>query len=278
MSFRDILVHLKSYEAWSPHIDVAADLASRFNAHLTGLFNDADLAILKHIAAGPGGNADYFALREAQAAANVAAAKAKFTTEMTRRGVAHSFEHAEGWANEILALVGRFHDLIVTEQSQTTHDEFNWTDAEDAAIRSGRPSLVVPHTGHSGALGNNIVIAWNGSREACRALSAAMPFVETAQKVTVLVGEFREAAPSATRMPSLDIATYLGRHAKALHIQSIAGKDRAAGEEILSAVKAAGADLLVMGAFGRHGFAQMIFGSATGYVLRRLTVPALMAN
>lgn len=61
-------------------------------------------------------------------------------------------------------------------------------------------------------------------------------------------------------------------------MQFIAGKDRAAGEEILAAVEAAGADLLVMGAFGPQGFAQMIFGSATGFVLRRLTVPALMAN
>jgi nucleotide-binding universal stress UspA family protein len=278
MSFRDILVHLKSYEAWSAHIDVAADLAKRFNAHLTGLFNDADLAILKHLASGPGGGQEFLAIREAEAAAKLASAKAKFVAEMTRRGVTHSFEHAEGRANEILALVGRFHDLIVTEQTDAAHDEFNWTDAEDAAIRCGRPCLVVPHKGHSGGLGDNIVIAWNGSREASRALSAAMPFIETARQVTVLTGEFREVAPSATRMPALDISSYLARHAKQLRTQSIAGKDREAGEEILAAVQATGADLLVMGAFGRHGFAQMIFGSATGHVLRRLTVPALMAN
>jgi nucleotide-binding universal stress UspA family protein len=278
MSIRDILVHVKSYERWSPHIDLAAALAQRFNAYLTGLYNDSDIATLKLIAHGPVGGADFLPERLKDSEAKAAAAQARFVDEMTSRGVAHGFEIAEGRANEVLTLLGRFHDLIVVEQTDRAHDENNWSDAEEAAVRCGRPTLVVPANRSFAEVGKRIVLAWNGSREAARAVHGALPFIEAADEVQVLIGPARESTPSITKLPKMDILAYLRRHTKTVIARELSSKDRDAGEDILMAAADCKADLIVMGAYGRSGLTQLLLGSATGHVLRRLTVPALMAN
>jgi nucleotide-binding universal stress UspA family protein len=174
--------------------------------------------------------------------------------------------------------LGRFHDLVVVEQTDPSKDEVNWESAEEAAVQSGRPTLVVPRAGSFEKPFARVLLAWNGSREAARALHAAMPLIEAADAVLVLEGRGREQHGSITRMPATDIAAYLGRHAKTVERVGQDLRDHEAGAAILDVAQAQGCDLIVMGAYGRKGLSRMIFGGATDHVFKASRLPILSAN
>jgi nucleotide-binding universal stress UspA family protein len=109
-------------------------------------------------------------------------------------------------------------------------------------------------------------------------LHAALPFVETADSVVLLRGEGREAWPSITKAPKLDIVDYLTRHARQVDHAGHGVVDSSAAEIILDSARAFGCDMIVMGAFGREGLARMLFGGATSHVLARASVPVLAAH
>jgi nucleotide-binding universal stress UspA family protein len=276
--YRDILVHLKSYEEWSPHIDAAIALAARSRAYLTGLFAEQNLAILKLLTGAPAGGADIIAKVQADADAASAAMRARFEAAILKRGVHGAFVAAEGRSNELISLYGRFHDLVVVEQTDESSDDQNWSSAEEAAVNCGRPTLIVPRHGRHEAACARILVAWNGSREATRALHAAMPLIEVAESVAVLQGRMREAMPSIVSAPGLDIAEYLRRHAKSVDVLGHDTPDASAAAAILDAADTHRSDLIVMGALGRRGLSQLILGGATARVLRATGVPVLAAH
>jgi nucleotide-binding universal stress UspA family protein len=276
--YRDILVHLKSYEEWSPHIDAAIALAARSRAYLTGLFSLQNLAILKQLTGAPVGGADILCKVQAEADATAATMKARFESAMIKRGVHGAFVVAEGRSNELISLYGRFHDLVVVEQSDSVHDDLNWSTAEEAAVNCGRPTLIVPRHGRHEAAFARILIAWNGSREATRALHAAMPMIEAAESVALIEGRMRESMGSVVSAPGLDIASYLRRHAKSVEVVGHDIGDVGAADAILDAADKHRADLIVMGALGRRGLSRLILGGATEKVLRASGVPILAAH
>lgn len=275
--YRDILVHLKSYEGWSPHIDAAIALAARSGAQLTGLLTHQEIAIAKQLAPTLAAFEPLGEL-QAQADAKSAAMKKSFEAALAAAGAKGVFESAEGRANELLSLAGRFHDLIVVEQTDPSHDERNWETAEEAAVHSGRPCLIVPRLGRFVEPFKRVLVAWNGTRESTRALHAALPLIEAADSVVLLEGRMREGMPSVTRLPSLEIGAYLQRHAKRLELGAEAVADADASDAILKVAAAKHCDLIVMGAYGRSGLARLILGGATGEVFAKTTVPILAAH
>jgi nucleotide-binding universal stress UspA family protein len=275
--YRDILVHLKSHEDWSGHIEAAFALAKRSNAFLTGLITHQELALAKQLAMGPGG-ADLLGELQVSADAKTKIMRARFEAALAERGVRGAFEAAEGRANELISLIGRFHDLVVIEQTDPTTDELNWETTEEAAVHGGRPTLIIPRAGQFDRPFSRILLAWNGSRESTRALHAALPLIEAADAVVVLEGRGREHFGSITRMPAADISHYLSRHAKTVERAGDGVTDPEAGAAILDVAAARGCDLIVMGAFGRTGLARMVFGSATDAVFKASKLPILAAH
>lgn len=275
--YRDILVHLKSYEGWSPHIDTALALAARTGAQLTGLLTHQDIAIAKQLAPTLAGYEPLGAL-QAETDARTAAMKTAFETALAEKGVTGQFESAEGRANELLSLAGRFHDLLVIEQTDPSHDERNWETAEEAAVHSGRPCLIVPRLGRFVEPFKRVLVAWNGSRESTRALHAAMPLIEAADSVVLLEGRMREHMPSVSKVPNLDIGAYLNRRSKRVELGGEDVADAGASDVILKAAAAKQCDLIVMGAYGRSGLARLILGGATSEVFAKATLPILAAH
>lgn len=275
--FRDILVHIKAHEAWSPHIDAAIALAAQSKAWLTGLLTLRDVALAKQLAPTA---VDSTMINDIQAAAEarIAALKTRFEAALAAADVSGAFDSAEGRANEILTLAGRFHDLLVIEQTDPEQDESNWESAEEAAVLSGRPSLIIPRRGDFTKPFRRVLIAWNGSREATRALHAALPLVEAADAVVLAQGQGRDGWPSVTRAPQLDIEAYLKRHAKTVEIAGPALSDAEAPTGILAAAATHRCDLIVMGAYGRTGLARLVFGGATRRVFHDTTTPILAAH
>ena len=146
---------------------------------------------------------------------------------------------------------------------------------ESVMMTSGKPALILPLTGDFGTAERDVLIGWNATPQAARAVTAALPWLRIARRVQVLEA-VADIAPQ--HAGDLGIVHYLHLHG----IVSILHRDHAApidaGEVLLSFASAVGADLLVMGCYGHHRARELVLGGASRTVLRSMTLPVLMAH
>jgi nucleotide-binding universal stress UspA family protein len=169
-------------------------------------------------------------------------------------------------------------DLVIA--SQTDH---GWPgsldlDVVEALIMgSGRPTIVVPNEGSGSSIGERILVAWNGAREAARAVFDALPLLRTAEDVKVAhvesSGERSGAGNAAT-----DICETLRRHGiKHITTETIQ-TDADVGHALTQQAISHRADLLVMGCYGHWRLHELLFGGASRYQLHNMTIPVLMSH
>lgn len=273
--FRNILVHVKPLETSSPHEATAVAIAKAHGARLTGLSTLRDVSMLKLLFPGEGGAS---ATRIEQSYALAAEAERRFRALAEAAEVPCDWQVAEGDAAEVLSVAARYHDLTVVEQTDLVSDEVGFDVPETCVLSSGRPVLIVPNAGRFDHVGRSIVVAWNGSRQAAAALHGALPFIDRAERVLVLQGRGRASCPSVTRWPSLDLKRAISSHGAPVSIEPIGAEDSDAGSAILAAAAREGADLVVMGAYGRSWLSEWILGGATRHILGHMGVPVLMAH
>ena len=115
---------------------------------------------------------------------------------------------------------------------------------------SGRPALVVPYIGAAPEPLRRILVAWNGSREAARAVHDALPFLLAAERTTVLIVDPQAQGREVGEQPGADLAAHLARHGVRVEVKTVPGGGLAAGDAILAQAADDGADLLVMGGYG----------------------------
>ncbi len=277
MTYRAILVHVPLVEA-DMQIALAAALAKESGAHLTGMCSLVEVALLKNAMQNPflrlePARVDELIKREYEEAA---LAKKRFDAIAERAGVTHSWTTGEGDAADLIIHACRLQDLAVVEQGGDLSDLL-WGPAVQLAL-SGHPALIVPRFWPSPQFGHRALIAWNGSAQAAAAVRRALPLLRRADQVSVLVGHSRASFPAAMRPPELDIVAYLRHEGVAAEAKDIAVSDAEAGAGILKFATDRGADLIVMGGFGRSRFREWILGGATRHVLENMTVPVFMAH
>ena len=178
------------------------------------------------------------------------------------------------------ALHARYADLVILGQLDPDRAESDLIRPrpEQVALGSGRPVLIVPYAGHFDDVGRRVLIAWNATREAARAVSDAMPFLTSAELVTVLTIDPREGPRAHGELPGADIALHLARHGVKAQIERTVSAGLPVGEVLLSRVADLGADLIVMGAYGHSRVREMLLGGVTRSVLRSMIVPVLMSH
>jgi nucleotide-binding universal stress UspA family protein len=272
-SYKAILLHVDAEREQSPALDVAIGLGRRFEAALTGLVTSRELAMMKLLL-----GAEHRAVRdfEARLAPLVAATRNRFMGACTRAGIEASLEEGEGNAAELLAFVGRVQDLIVVEQSTSGLDGLGTDLVEECAIVAGVPTLIVPRSGSAAEIGKCIAIGWNHSRQAAVALRGALPLICRAERVVVLAGHERDPMPSVTKRPRADIRSYIARYSPNVEVRPIPSE--ASGAGLQAAAIASGADMLVMGAYGRSVWREFIFGGTTREVMAELRLPVLTGH
>ena len=146
-------------------------------------------------------------------------------------------------------------------------------------LDAGRPALVVPHTGSLHPPGENVLIAWDGSREATRAIHDAMPFLSHAADVTLLTVNATRDEPPLWRIPGADIALTIARHGVKVNVrEASASGDTPIGDVLLSQAAESGCDLIVMGAYAHSRLHELVLGGATRTVLQSMTVPVLLSH
>ncbi|WP_261543338.1 universal stress protein [Burkholderia multivorans] len=278
MSYKTLLVHLDDSARCATRVKLALELAGRWNAHLIGLYVVCqDLLEPLRRPHEPLKLAVYERLCDQRR--NEAEQRFLAAAELAGRSNVE-WQAPAGDATDAGILHARHADLLVLGQ-EDPDDRMTYVArhfVEDVVMGSGRPALVVPYAGDVRTIGENVVIGWDGGREAARALADALPLLARARFVNVETVSHGHPDPDKTPA-GVDVAAYLERHGIRASF-STTPRDRSVGvgATLLNRVTDLHADLLVMGLYSHARMHERVLGGATRTILEAMTVPVLLSH
>jgi len=277
LAINDILLTLKSYPEPTPVsvIEEAIAVASGLGAHIAALSCEMRVEVPGHFISGAAvGLPGIIAGEVASSRQNAQGLIAAFESDAARAAV--SWESIRQTCTpaeraELLVEYARLRDLTIMPASDD-----RWA-AEAVIFGSGRPVLILPQTPRSAtfALGT-VVVAWDFSRAAARAVADAIPLLERAAKVrvvSVLNEKHLDRKHSAE-----ELSKNLSRHGIDVMLDRVDAGGRAIGAVLEDYVAAQAADLLVMGAYGHSRFQEFVLGGATRSLLSKPPLPILFSH
>jgi len=270
-----------------PVLDTALMAAERFNSHIVGLHSlTTEYAVVFGGEMGFSISSEVDRTLEREGHERRDQARRLFRDFMDAKGVpvgpvptghngpSASWREEDGRQNAVVGMIGRVYDLIVVEQPEKLASIAEAT-LEDALFESGRPVLMVPKRSLP-TLGEVVAIAWNGSTETAVTVAMGMPFLKQARKVVVVaVGSQHMPEPGPE---GEELARALEQHGMDVSLRIAYGRQKAQGESFLKEAAAAGADLLLKGAYTQSRIRQMIFGGGTRHIIMESKLPVLMAR
>jgi nucleotide-binding universal stress UspA family protein len=280
MTIRDLLVHIDQTQAAQLRLETGLKLAKCFGAHLTVLYLAAEPFMRS--AAGFHLPADvvreHLRHTEAEAgpvfAAAIRAAEQR-AVELETRLETGSLDRLPA----ILARIARNADLIVVGEPRPEESGVDETALVEAAFMdTGRPALVVPYLGARALPPERVLVAWDGSREAARAVHDALPLLRLAAEVVILIVDAAKLGPRFGHQPGAGILAHLGRHEVTARVKAVESGGTAIAELILAQAAEENTDLVVMGGYGHSRLREMILGGVTRHMLERMRLPVLFAH
>jgi nucleotide-binding universal stress UspA family protein len=279
MSYKTILVHVDHSRHAPQRIRVAAEIALRDNAHLVGL---AMTGVSRYLL-----DSDTVDQQEPVLLTHISALKKQAEQALERYEELVRQMGVLSWERRLVddepaggvSLEARYADLVVLGQTDT--DEVLPAMMSDfpeyVVMYAGRPVLIVPYAGSFEHIGKKILVAWDGSMEASRAINGALPFLRQAHDVKVVVFNADKQVNVHGEQPGADIALYLARHGVNVDVLQET-TDQDSGNALLSLAADTFADLLVMGCYAHSRFREVLLGGASRTVLESMTLPVLMAH
>lgn len=273
-AYRDVAIHvgLNAGDELAAQLTYAAALAAGCGAHLTGLFNRPPLPLVRHYMPPE-------VIEHHKAECEAAAVKARQQLEATARiqGVGTDWCDMPGSALEMMLTQARASDLLllsgVMPGQKTAREYDRETLVDEVVLALGRPVLLLPSMPKPGLPGT-ILIGWNGSREASRAVHDAMPLLQQAAKVTILcVDPERKQG-----LPGAELARHLARQGVTADLLIREGHDRDAGKMLQQTAWDTRADMIVMGAYGHGRLRERVLGGATAHMLGKAGLPVFFSH
>jgi len=260
-----------------PAVPVAVDLAQKTGAHLTGLAPIIEPALPGYVA-GPIPSEVLEHARD-QAVASAEGARDHFKKKCDQAGInceSRLVSLASGGGTHAFTSHCRMTDLVVICQDNPDHPQVMRSALIEAALFDGSaPILLIPYVNHDGFAAKRVMVAWDGSRAAARAVHAALPILEQAGTIDlVIAGEPRRLAGE----PGADMALYLARHGLKVEIRHIPKGSSGVSDALLNYISDNGIDLVVMGGYGHSRMREFILGGATRGILAAMTAPVLMIH
>jgi nucleotide-binding universal stress UspA family protein len=282
MALNDILVHLDVTPRSEARLAVAARIATQHGAHLTGVHvidipsaNYFYGAAMPFVPANPEDIVERMRAEAAEAAAPVEAA---FRDCVRRNGLQGEWRLVEGNPAAMVALHARYADLTVVGQPDSYEPRVSDAITVTTVMTSGRPVLAIPFAGDFPTVGERVLVAWNATREAARAVNDALPLIAGAKQVIVLAINPQRGIGGHGDVPAADIALHLARHGVKAEAAHTVAKDISDGEALLSYAADIGADLIVAGAYGHSRARELVFGGVTRTLIAEMTAPVLLSH
>lgn len=283
MSYKTILVHVDESRHAAGRVRIAAAIAAQDDAHLVGA---ATTGASRYIFQGGASELAVTDMTQPLAAhlnmlrEHARGALVRFE-EQARSLMVGSHESAliDDEAGAGISVRAHYSDLVVIgqvdpdERSPVVMSDF----PEYVVLNAGRPVLIVPYAVKQESAGQRVLIAWDGSVGATRAVANALPLLKRAEIVEVVVFNAAEAPDMHGEQPGADIALYLARHGVKVDVLR-RETERDIGNALLLLAADLGSDLLVMGGYGHSRFREILLGGVTHTVLGAMTLPVLMSN
>jgi nucleotide-binding universal stress UspA family protein len=278
MDYKTILVHIDRHARSTERLELGFSLAVAFDAYLVGLFSLSTPWIPSYALAAEGDMARAIEARRREEAE--AEAEKRFRQIAARhREVRSEWRTSAQDALGAVRLSARYSDLVLVGQSDRSDEDGSGLApgfVDELVVSAGRPVLALPYAGRFAQVGRRVLVAWNASDEAARAVADALPLLSRAEAVEVTAFEPRSGDHG--QIPAADICLYLARHG----VKASAAQQRAegldVGSQILSRAADFNADLIVMGAYGRSRLRELVLGGVTRTLLQAMTVPVLMSH
>jgi nucleotide-binding universal stress UspA family protein len=283
MAYKDLLVVLDADQRVQDRILLAVGLAERFGAHLVGLYVAATSeqpGRFDHFNSDAPLFGPLYLDPEEHMRAQAERTRLLFEDVMGRHSLSSEWRAAPGYPSEVVAVHGRYADLIILGQlnPDDVRSQLVRPRPEEVALLAGRPILVIPYTGSFADVGRKVIIGWDTSREATRAINDTMPLLAGASSVTVITIDPEQSREGDGEVPGADIALHLARHGVSAKVERTFSAGIGIGDTLLSRASDLEADLLVMGAYGHSRVRELLLGGATRTVLASMTLPVLMSH
>jgi nucleotide-binding universal stress UspA family protein len=273
---KDIVVNLSGRAERDFAADYAISAAKTFGAHVAGISFLYEPVIPDGSLGGVPVDLIELQREENSKLANTAADR--FSAAAKAAGVSAETRIIDatlgGGANTFGQIARRF-DLAVVPQAQREHGASEQLIVEAALFESGRPVVVVPYIQKEGLTLEHVLVCWDGGRVAARAIADAMPLLERATTVEVLIVEEQRKRDEVTGANMVD---HLTRHGVTAQLKRMVKGDVTIEDAILDYAADSSADLLVMGGYGHSRLREFVLGGVTRSILGSMTLPVLMSH
>ena len=273
---KDIVVNLSGRAAQDFAGDYAISVAATLGAHVAGLAFLYEPVIPDGTLGGI--PVDLIELQRDENSKVADAAVRRFEAAAKSAGVSAEsriVDASVGGAATLFGRIARRFDIAIVGQAQREHGAGEELMIEGVLFESGRPVIVVPYIQKSGIKLDRVLVCWDGGRTAARAIGDAMPLLERAKAVDILIITEERKHDEVT---GANMSEHLARHHIPASIKRVAKGDVAVDEAILSYTSDSGADFLVMGGYGHSRLREFILGGATRGILDAMTIPVLMSH
>ena len=274
---KDILANLSVTKDGGPAGDYAVSVASALQTHLTGVAFIYDPVV-------PVSGTGYIPAEviESQEADNETAAKAaikKFLAATDRAGISAdplTISASLAGAGDRFACMARRFDLAIVGQGQPETSTLEEIIGETTLFESGRPLIFVPYIQKGPFKLDNVMVCWDGSRPAARAIGDAIPLLVKAGGVEIVI--VTNERGKQDEIEGADMGQHLARHGVKVDVHRIPGGDSDIADALLSHAADSGTDFIVMGGYGHSRFREFVLGGVTRSIFRSMTVPVLMSH
>jgi len=277
MTVKDIVVNLSVAEGGGFDGDFAVSVANALDAHLTGIAFVYDPVV-------PVAATGYIPpevietqQRDSEEAAKVALDR--FAAAAARAGVAAEptrLPTSFAGAADQFGLIARRFDLAIVGQAEPDKGAVEELIAESALFESGRPVILVPYIQKAPLKLDRVMVCWDGSRPAARAIADAMPLLERAGLIEIVI--VANERGKQDEIPGADMGQHLARHGLKVDVKRIIMGDIDVADALLSHAADSSADFIVMGAYGHSRLREFVLGGVTHSILHSMTAPVLMSH
>ena len=279
MAIKDILVHLSGTKYGHVVVDAAITLAERHDARLIGIFAGVPYDMPTYVVAQL--PPEVIQQHQQNVEENEAAAKTAFEETCKKNGI--SCETRSGdWRDQVEDVIcahARYADIVVMGQPNDDVDaQRTRAIADHVILGSGTPVIVTPRTPALKGMGTKVLIGWDGSDHAARAVRNALPILKSAKSVKVLCVDPKPGVRGLGDLPGADLARYLASHGVNAEADHYKSEGKGVGVVLLNEAANIGADMIVVGGYGHSRLGELILGGATNTLLDSMTVPVLFAH
>jgi nucleotide-binding universal stress UspA family protein len=278
MIIKDIVVNLSVAEGGGGFAgDYAVSVAAALDAHVTGIAFIYDPIV--PVAATGYIPPEVIETQQRDSEAAAQAALDRFGAAATRAGVSAEpvkVPSSFAGAGDQFGRIARRFDLAIVGQAEPDKGAVDELIAESALFESGRPVILVPYIQKAPLKLDRVMVCWDGSRQAARAIADAMPLLERAGQVEVVIVSNERGKQD--EIPGADMGQHLARHGLKVDVKRIAGGDIDVADALLSHAADASVDFIVMGGYGHSRLREFVLGGVTHSILRSMTAPAFMSH